>query len=578
MSPAPRRSPLPAALLALGCSAAMAAAVAAPAPTRDDADPLKTLQAEQIASKDEPRERPYHFGSQGQGGEFSNHTSHTNRLVPVFTLGKTVDLASITGANSSYRDADRLEELYGHLPEHTLDPEAEYGDQADLYRLQKEAVGRGAKQLFVVLFDGLDWDTLNAAAIVKSGDPNARDALLAGELGPAYRADDSLAVGAVVTSPTHSNARTDVDDQSVSFPDDVLRGGYDPRFAGRGPLQDPQLDAPGYLRGQAATPSELAQLHDHGGVPHAYTDSSCSAAEIAAGVKSYNGSVNVGPDGAFVTPLFHDLQRDGWKVGTVTSVPISHASPAAFYARNVDRDDYQDLTRDMLGLPSIATERGAPELPGLDVVIGTGFGQTGNLQALQRRQGANAVAGNVYLTEDDLAAIDAEQGGPYVVAQRTEGANGNEVLGAAAERAAAGGHRLFGFFGTEYGHLPYQTANGGYDPAPGISGEAEEYSPADIAENPTLTEMTQAALTVLGQDPDRPFALFVEAGDVDWALHDNNLDAAVGAVFSGEEAIRAIVDWVGQHSSWDDAALIITADHGHYLVINDPEALVNPSR
>ncbi|WP_152052636.1 alkaline phosphatase [Tautonia marina] len=577
MIPALSRFLLPSALLSLGFSAAMAAAALGPAP-KDDNDPLKAMQAEAIASKAEPRERPYHFGSQGQGNEFSNHTSHTNRLVPVFTLGKTVDLKSITGANSSYRNAERLRELYGQLPQHTLDPDAEYGDQADLYRLQKEAVERGAKQLFVVLFDGLDWETLNAAAIVKSGDPNAGAALLAGELGPAYQADGSLAVGAVVTSPTHSGAKLDVDRQSVAFPDNVLRGGYDPRFAGRGPLQVPELDAPGYLRGQSATPSELAQIHDHGGVPHAYTDSSCSAAEIAAGVKSYNSSVNVAPDGSFMTPLFHDLQRDGWKVGTVTSVPISHASPAAFYARNVSRDDYQDLTRDMLGLPSIATERGAPEVPGLDVVIGTGFGQTGNLQALQRRQGSNAVAGNVYLTDDDLAAIDTQHGGPYVVAQRTEGANGNDVLNAAAERAAAQGHRLFGFFGTEYGHLPYQTANGGYDPAPGISGEAEQYASADIAENPTLTEMTQAALTVLGQDPDQPFALFVEAGDVDWALHDNNLDAAIGAVFSGEEAIRAIIDWVEQHSSWDDAAVIITADHGHYLVINDPEALAGANR
>lgn len=541
-------------------------------------DPIKAMQERAIASKDEKVERPYHFGTQGDGDVFSNHTSHTNRLVPVFTMGKTLDLGSITGENSTYRNADRLEELYGAVPEHTLDPEADYGDQADLYRLQKEAVERGAKHLFVVVYDGMDWESMVAAAIVRTGDPEIGEALRKGELAPDFDADGSLSVGSVVTSPTHAEVVPDVDRQEISFPEDVLKGGYDPRFGGRGPLEAPSLHAPGYLRGQSATDEELAELHEHGGVPHAYTDSSCSAAEIAAGVKSYNNGVNAGPDGAFLTPLFHELQADGWKVGTVSNVPFNHATPAAFYARNVHRDDYQDLARDMLGLPNIATEHGAPELPGLDVVLGTGFGQTANIQVLQQRQGMNAVAGNVYLTDDDLEAINSDNGGSYVVAQRTEGSNGNDVLSDAAAKAKGEGLRLFGFFGTEFGHLPFQTANGGYDPAPGITGQAEEYSAADIAENPTLAEMTRAALLVLGQDPEQPFALLLEAGDVDWALHDNNLDNAIGAVFSGDEAVRVVIEWVEQNSSWDESAVIITADHGHYLVINDPEALAGAGR
>jgi alkaline phosphatase len=85
--------------------------------------------------------------------------------------------------------------------------------------------------------------------------------------------------------------------------------------------------------------------------------------------------------------------------------------------------------------------------------------------------------------------------------------------------------------------------------------------------------MTEAAITTLAASK-RPFALFVEAGDVDWALHDNNLDNAVGAVFSGEEAVKAIIAWVEKNSNWDESVLIVTADHGHYLVIDDPAALV----
>ena len=60
-------------------------------------------------------------------------------------------------------------------------------------------------------------------------------------------------------------------------------------------------------------------------------------------------------------------------------------------------------------------------------------------------------------------------------------------------------------------------------------------------------------------------------------LHKNNLDNAIGAVYSGEDAIRTIIDWVEAQSNWDESALIVTADHGHYLVLDDPAALL-PTR
>jgi alkaline phosphatase len=70
------------------------------------------------------------------------------------------------------------------------------------------------------------------------------------------------------------------------------------------------------------------------------------------------------------------------------------------------------------------------------------------------------------------------------------------------------------------------------------------------------------------------FWLMIEAGDVDWASHANNIDNSVGAVVSGDEAFRAVTDWIERHGGWDNTAVILTADHGHYLVIDKPERLV----
>jgi alkaline phosphatase len=98
---------------------------------------------------------------------YSSWTNHSNRLIPVYVFGGT--LGSYTGANSIYRDAERLKALYGTEPVHTVNPEALYADQTDVYRLQNEAIASGKKKyVFLVVFDGMDWQTTWAASIYRN--------------------------------------------------------------------------------------------------------------------------------------------------------------------------------------------------------------------------------------------------------------------------------------------------------------------------------------------------------------------------------------------------------------------------
>ena len=302
--------------------------------------------------------RAYHFGSQGPGDVFSNHTSHSNRLVPVYLFGRKGDLGSVMGENSRYRDPEKIKATYGFLPENTVNPRADYADQSDLYRVQKDAVARGVKHLFIVWFDGLDWPTTQAAAIVKTGKVYT-EGKGSGLIFQDYDAGGAAQYGFVVTSPTHDRNTPDVDAQTVVIPPDSLGGGYDAQIAGPNPWTLGPLgpQAPGYLKGSSANAADRAGVKAAGRVLHAYTDSSQSAGEMISGVKSYNNGVNVTDDGRLVTDPVPPSSRT--RGGRSARSPASRSTTSrrpAMYAQNVDRDDYQDLAREMLGLPGIMQE------------------------------------------------------------------------------------------------------------------------------------------------------------------------------------------------------------------------------
>ena len=194
---------------------------------------------------------------------------------PGLRLRPKADLGAVTGENSLYRDPEKIKATYGFLPENTVNPDADYADQSDLYRVQKEAVARGVKHLFIVWFDGLDWPTTQAAAIVKTGKVYT-EGKGSGLIFQDYDAGGSAQFGFVVTSPTHDKNTPDVDAQTVVIPPDSLGGGYDARIAGPNPWTLGPLgpQAPGYLKGQSANAADRAGVKAVGGVLHAYTDSS----------------------------------------------------------------------------------------------------------------------------------------------------------------------------------------------------------------------------------------------------------------------------------------------------------------
>lgn len=506
-------------------------------------DPMRDLQTRAI------EKNTTDFGHWGASTErYSSWTNHSNRLIPIYTFG--IDLEALRQEGSVYGDEQRLTALYGSVPANTLNPQAEYFDQTDVYRLQQQAVAAGKRKIILMVFDGMDWDTTRAASIYKQRRVSYTEGRGTGLFWQDYRGCQTD-FGFFVTSPLLGGLKTDVNAQIVLNGSKPTTGGYHPAMGGATPWTAPQ--AREYLLGMDRTE------------PHTVTDSASSATSMTAGIKTYNASINVAADGSQVEPIARQLQRDqGFAVGVVTSVPISHATPGAAYANNVSRNDYQDISRDLLGLPSVAHRTAA--LPGVDVLLAGGWGENKKTAAAQ---GDNYVPGNPFVDEADLDKVS--RSGNAVVVRRTAGQAGSDVLKQATQQAIEKQQRLIGLFGATGGHLPFQTADGKFNPTIDMKA-GESYSPEDISENPSLAEMATAALDVLQHD-EQGFWLMVEAGDVDWANHANNLDNSIGAVLSGDAAFQAIAEWVEAHQGWDDTALILTADHGHYFIMTDPQAI-----
>ena len=78
------------------------------------------------------------------------------------------------------------------------------------------------------------------------------------------------------------------------------------------------------------------------------TDSAASGTALSTGSKSYNKAIGVDKDSLHVYSIASDLAGKGMAIGVATTVPINHATPSAFYAHNINRNNYDSIAPWML--------------------------------------------------------------------------------------------------------------------------------------------------------------------------------------------------------------------------------------
>lgn len=80
------------------------------------------------------------------------------------------------------------------------------------------------------------------------------------------------------------------------------------------------------------------------------TDSAAASSAWGGGVRVNNGRLNMGENGEKYKPILQKFKNAGKSVGCVTTVPITHATPAGFCVNNIHRGNQEEIALDYLSL------------------------------------------------------------------------------------------------------------------------------------------------------------------------------------------------------------------------------------
>ena len=232
------------------------------------------------------------------------------------------------------------------------------------------------------------------------------------------------------------------------------------------------------------------------------TDSSAASSSWGGGVRVNNGALNVGPNGEEYLPIWQKFKKAGKMAGCVTTVAITHATPAGFCINSKKRSAQDDIAEMYLDL-------------GFDVMMGGG---NNNFDPAVRKDKKDVYAG-FYAKGYQIAKTRQE-----MLSLR----NDKPILGVFDEDA-----------------VPYNIDR--------------MNTPELKSKIPTLAEMAQKAIDRM-KDHKKGFVLQIESGKVDWAAHGNDIGGLIYDQIAFDEAIKVVMDFAEKDGN---TLVIITTDHGN---------------
>lgn len=312
----------------------------------------------------------------------------------------------------------------------------------------------------------------------------------------------------------------------------------------------------GYLSFESFDHTALVKTYN---VDSQTPDSAGTMTAMMSGLKTDVGVIGVNENvvrgdcstalGNEVTTALELAEIKGLSTGIISTARITHATPAATYAKSADRnwEDDGDMPVEQLtsGCKDIADQlinfesnlearfKGV-DVDGLDVVMGGG----------RRSFLPKDVA---YNSADAVSAVEGDRtdGRDLTAEWQAKYTNGVYVMDQAGFDAVdpATTKHLFGLFNES--HMQY---------------EADRTN--DIAGEPSIAQMTEKAIDILDNN-EQGFFLMVEAGRIDHGHHAGSAYNALTDTIALSDAVEKAVAMTNP----EDTLILVTADHGHVFTI-----------
>lgn len=313
-------------------------------------------------------------------------------------------------------------------------------------------------------------------------------------------------VGGLVLSPLQAKANSITEEYKGKKANNIIFMVSDGMSIGTLVMAD------AYSKRKLGRPSQWMQLYSDNAVSRALmdmasansivTDSAAASSSWGGGHRVNNGSINIGPNGEAYTPILQKFKKAGKKVGCVTTVPITHATPAGFCVSSKSRNAMEDIAKDYIDLQ-------------FDVMMGGGKWY---FDATKRKD------------KTDMYSLYAQKG--YTV-----------VKNKAEMNAAPKNRPIIGTFDDDA--LPYT-----------VDHRRDATAMANI---PTLAEMTAKAIEQMKDHP-KGFVMQVEGGKVDWAAHGNDIAALLYDQLAFDDAVKVAIDFAKKDGN---TLVVLTSDHGN---------------
>ena len=236
------------------------------------------------------------------------------------------------------------------------------------------------------------------------------------------------------------------------------------------------------------------------------TDSAAAATALYTGYKTDNGMINVLPDGKKLCTIAQAAKKAGLSVGVVSTTRLTHATPAAVYSNSPKRDDENFIAEQ---LPALAPE----------VALAGGL----------RNFLPQSTKGSKRKDDKDLVRVMKQQGYTYV----TNAAELQEIDPGKTDK-------LLGLFAMS--HMAF---------------ELDRENVPRLGSQPSLADMTKAALSILGKNP-KGFFVMIEGGRIDHACHAHDIKAAIYDTLAFDDAVGVALDYRKAHP---EVLVLVTADH-----------------